>query len=149
MLGDSGKVMVFIYQFLNQKPFFILSTCSLYDVCSIVRCMGTAGMATLCQLLNPKTLLVVLIAKDSLSHVLILLLVRFVTLTDSKRGSIKHGLIQGTANAITHNSSDDKDSITVVWTPPSAMSGEVVFQVNCCTIWLSWFYKINFEPLDG
>ena len=37
---------------------------------------------------------------------------------------------QGTANAITHNSAEDKDSITVVWTPPSAMSGEVVFQVN-------------------
>jgi len=37
---------------------------------------------------------------------------------------------QGTANAITHNSSDDKDSITVVWTPPSAMSGEVVFQAT-------------------
>ena len=36
---------------------------------------------------------------------------------------------QGTANAITHNSAEDKDSITVVWTPPSAMSGEVVFQV--------------------
>merc|ERR1739842_138651 len=34
---------------------------------------------------------------------------------------------QGTANAITHNSSVDKDSITVVWTPPSAMTGEVVF----------------------
>ena len=37
---------------------------------------------------------------------------------------------QGTANAITHNSSVDKDSITVVWTPPSAMEGEVVFQVD-------------------
>ena len=44
---------------------------------------------------------------------------------------------QGTANAITHNSSDDKDSITVVWTPPSAMSGEVVFQVTFCTIWFT------------
>ena len=123
---------------------------------SVVRCMGTAGMATLCQLLNPRTSPVVLIARDSLSHVPILLLVRFAYAIrwnrDSKGGSIKHGW-QGTANAITHNSSEDKDSITVVWTPPSAMSGEVVFQVNFSTIWFSWsqswFYIINFEPLDG
>ena len=81
--------MVFIYQFLNQKPFFILCTSSIYDVFSIVRCMGTAGMAILCQLLNPKTLPVVLTAKDSLSHVLILLLVRFVTLRASKGGPLK------------------------------------------------------------
>ena len=52
---------------------------------------------------------------------------------DSKGWSIK-SVWQGTANAITHNSSEDKDSITVVWTPPSAMSGEVVFQVNIPTV---------------
>lgn len=37
---------------------------------------------------------------------------------------------QGTANAIAHNSGDDKDSITVIWTPPSRMSGDVTFQAT-------------------
>merc|ERR1712203_710803 len=32
---------------------------------------------------------------------------------------------QGTANAITHNSSEEKEKITVIWTPPSRMSGDV------------------------
>ena len=42
--------------------------------------METAGMATLCLLLNQKTSLGASIVRDSLSLVLILLLVRFVTL---------------------------------------------------------------------
>ena len=42
--------------------------------------METAAMATLCLLLNQKTSLVASIVRDSLSLVLILLLVRFVTL---------------------------------------------------------------------
>ena len=37
---------------------------------------------------------------------------------------------QGTANAITHNSHDDKDTINVIWTAPSSMTGQVVFQVS-------------------
>ena len=48
---------------------------------------------------------------------------------------------QGTANAITHNSSVDKDSITVVWTPPSAMTGEVVFVVSVSSIFSSFFFN--------
>ena len=32
---------------------------------------------------------------------------------------------QGTANAITHNSGEEKEKITVIWTPPSRMSGDV------------------------
>jgi len=48
---------------------------------------------------------------------------------------------QGTANAITHNSSVDKDSITVVWTPPSAMTGEVVFVVSVSYIFSSLFFN--------
>lgn len=48
-----------------------------------------------------------------------------------------------TANAITHNSSEDKDSITVVWTPPSAMSGEVVFVVSISSIFSSLFFSCS------
>jgi len=37
---------------------------------------------------------------------------------------------QGTANAITHNSNADKNNVTVIWTPPSKMAGEVVFRAT-------------------
>ena len=46
------------------------------------------------------------------------------------RGDQAH---QGTANAITHNSNADKNNVTVIWTPPSKMAGEVVFRVRICS----------------
>ena len=32
---------------------------------------------------------------------------------------------QGRANAMSHNSNEDKESITLIWTAPSQFSGEV------------------------
>merc|ERR1711981_108922 len=34
---------------------------------------------------------------------------------------------QGTANAVTHSSNEDKQSVAVVWTPPSKVNGTVQF----------------------
>ena len=34
---------------------------------------------------------------------------------------------QGTANAVTHSSNEDKTSVAVVWTPPSLTNGTVRF----------------------
>jgi len=34
---------------------------------------------------------------------------------------------QGRANALVHNSNEEKTSITAVWTPPSFMTGEIEF----------------------
>ena len=34
---------------------------------------------------------------------------------------------QGTANAVTHSSNKDKQSVAVVWTPPSQINGTVHF----------------------
>ena len=46
---------------------------------------------------------------------------------------------QGFANAIAHNSGDDKESITAIWTPPSQMSGQVEI-INTSTNALILFY---------
>ena len=45
---------------------------------------------------------------------------------------------QGFANAIAHNSGDDKESITAIWTPPSQMSGQVQI-INTSTNVLNLF----------
>ena len=37
---------------------------------------------------------------------------------------------QGTANAIAHNHNDEKDAVTVIWTPPSNFTGEVSHLYN-------------------
>lgn len=34
---------------------------------------------------------------------------------------------QGTANAVTHSSAEEKQAVTVVWTPPSKTNGTVTF----------------------
>ena len=34
---------------------------------------------------------------------------------------------QGTANAVTHSSNEDKKAVTVLWTPPSKANGTVQF----------------------
>jgi len=37
---------------------------------------------------------------------------------------------KGTANAVTHSSSQDKQSVAVVWTPPSKANGTVLFRAT-------------------
>lgn len=54
---------------------------------------------------------------------------------------------QGTSNAITHNSPDDKDSITVLWTPPSLMSGEVTFQATVVGERHIWYENIRSDTV--
>ena len=71
------------YAFAHYRGLSLLSVmCVLIQ--SSARCTEIVVMATLCPLLSRRALPVVWIVRDSLSHVLILLPVRFVTLCKEK-----------------------------------------------------------------
>jgi len=54
---------------------------------------------------------------------------------------------QGTANAITHNSGDEKEKITVIWTPPSRMSGDVTFQATVVENQHRWWENVRSDTV--